>query len=116
MPVVSLPSEKVPAPPSPNCTFDSVSSLCCDQNVFTLLVLLSTSPPRSRTRGRRPAFASVNAANIPAGPKPATTGLNLDLRLFSGKAYSYFCVMNALLGRNEAIRFSSFKSVSIFAE
>ena len=84
--------------------------------MLTLFVLLSTSPPRSKTSGQSPAFASVKAANIPAGPKPTTTGLNLDFRLFSGKTYSYFCVKNALLGKKPAIIFSSFKSVSIFAE
>ena len=34
----------------------------------------AASRPRSRTKGRRPASAKTRAANMPAGPKPATTG------------------------------------------
>ena len=36
--------------------------------------LAAASSPRSSTRGRCPARAKISAANIPAGPKPTTTG------------------------------------------
>ena len=36
---------------------------------------MSTSAPRSNTMGDNPAFAKVNAVNIPAGPNPTTIGL-----------------------------------------
>ena len=72
--VVSLPSEKVPAPPSPNCTLDLSSKPPPDQNLAISSWRLSTSQPRSTTTGRQPCRASVRAANMPAGPKPTTTG------------------------------------------
>ena len=74
--VVSLPSENAPAPPSPNCTFDSRFSLQFPiQNSSTVFVLESTSSPLSITIGLYPYWASLNAENIPAGPNPTTTGL-----------------------------------------
>ena len=72
--VLSLPSEKVPAPPSPNWTLDSGSSAPPARKASTSRSLASTSLPRSSTMGRAPARASTSAANIPAGPKPAITG------------------------------------------
>ena len=71
--VLSFPSEKVPAPPSPNCTLHSGSRPFPFQNASTLSCRFSTSKPRSKTTGCFPALASSNAANIPAGPKPAIT-------------------------------------------
>ena len=71
----SLPSEKVPAPPSPNSTFDSgLRGVSPFQKSLTHFVLLSTSIPRSNTIGLNPSLASINAANNPAGPIPTTTG------------------------------------------
>ena len=55
--VVNLPSEKVPAPPSPNCTFDSGLNTPSFQNVSTSWLRVSTSWPRSRTIGRYPSRA-----------------------------------------------------------
>ena len=74
VPVVSFPSEKAPAPPSPNWTFDSVSRIPSFQNLSTCAVLVSTSIPRSRITGFKPALASTSPANIPQGPNPTTTG------------------------------------------
>ena len=55
----------------------------------TAAVRLSTSPPRSSTIGARPARASRSAQNIPAGPKPQTTGrfLQPTLRRLNCKLY-----------------------------
>ena len=95
-PVFSLPSEKVPAPPSPNWTLDSVSSSPFSQNVLTELFLSSTHCPRSKIIGFSPDSASFNAQNIPAGPNPTTTGLNSSVRLLrkvsflSGNEYNIF--------------------------
>lgn len=74
VPVFSLPSENVPAPPSPNCTLHSLSSARSCQKRCTAFCRSSTAPPRSTTIGRSPARASRRPANIPAGPKPTTTG------------------------------------------
>ena len=79
--VFSFPSENVPAPPSPNCTFDSVSSSPVFQKFSTVFLLSSTGSPRSITIGLSPASASFSAANIPAGPNPAITGLLCESRL-----------------------------------
>ena len=73
VPVFSLPSENVPAPPSPNCTLHSASSAPPLRKALTFAVRVSASRPRSSTIGFKPARASVSAQNIPAGPKPATT-------------------------------------------
>ena len=73
--VLSFPSEKVPAPPSPNWTFDSGLSSPPRQKASTFCVLESTSSPRSRIRGEKPALASIRPQNMPAGPNPTITGL-----------------------------------------
>ena len=70
----SLPSEKVPAPPSPNCTFDSGSSTPRRHRPQVSFVRSRTALPRSRTSGRRPACASSSAQKMPHGPKPTTIG------------------------------------------
>ena len=57
VPVVSLPSENVPAPPSPNWMFVRASSGPPASNAATAAKRSSTSPPRSSTRGRNPASA-----------------------------------------------------------
>ena len=49
VPVVSLPSEKVPAPPSPNWTLEAGLSTPVDQNRSTSAVRSSTGRPRSST-------------------------------------------------------------------
>ena len=74
MPVFSFPSEKVPAPPSPNCTLFSVSRGPPPRKASTALRRVKASCPRSITTGMAPARASTSAANMPAGPKPTTTG------------------------------------------
>ena len=51
MPVVSFPSENVPAPPSPNCTFDEVFNLPVCLNISTDFFLFSTLSPCSTTMG-----------------------------------------------------------------
>ena len=50
--VVSLPSENVPAPPSPNCTFDSGFKAPPSLKELTEVMRASTSSPRS-SDGRR---------------------------------------------------------------
>ncbi len=55
--VVSLPSENVPAPPSPNWMFVQGSSGPPASNAATAARRSSTSPPRSSTSGRSPARA-----------------------------------------------------------
>ena len=42
IPVVNLPSEKVPAPPSPNCTFDKGFNLPFNKNSSIVFFLSST--------------------------------------------------------------------------
>ena len=74
-PVFSFPSENVPAPPSPNCTLHSGSSVPVFQNSSTAACRALASCPRSSTSGRSPAMLSTSAANIPAGPNPTITGL-----------------------------------------
>ncbi len=71
---VSLPSENVPAPPSPNCTFVRISSSPVCQKCSTAAWRASTSSPRSSTSGCQPALASCRAASMPAGPNPTTIG------------------------------------------
>jgi hypothetical protein len=70
----SLPSEKVPAPPSPNCTFDSGLSTFLRHRPQVSCVRSRTALPRSRTIGRKPLCASTSAAKMPAGPKPTMIG------------------------------------------
>ena len=45
-------AEKVPAPPSPNCTFEEVSSTLLFHNADTFFSRFSTLSPRSITIGR----------------------------------------------------------------
>ena len=86
VPVVSLPSEKVPAPPSPNWTLDSGSSGPPAQKRSTAAARASTGSPRSSTTQGRPFRARNRAANSPAGPMPATTGGRAERRATPGKA------------------------------
>ncbi len=71
--VVSFPSEKVPAPPSPNCTLLSAQSSPRRQKRETSFARRSTSRPRSRILAVRPYSASLSAAKSPAGPMPTMT-------------------------------------------
>ena len=64
----SLPSENVPAPPSPNCTLDSGLSTPCRHRPKVSLVRSRTALPRSRMSGRKPICARISPANKPAGP------------------------------------------------
>ena len=75
IPVFNFPSEKVPAPPSPNCTFDSVFKLEFFQKLLTSTVLSSMLFPLSIIIGLYPNSDNIREANIPAGPKPTTTGV-----------------------------------------
>lgn len=68
MPVLSLPSENVPAPPSPNCTLERAFSAPPFQNASTSARRDSASRPRSSNSGKTPARASVSAANRPRRP------------------------------------------------
>ena len=63
----SLPSEKVPAPPSPNCTFDSGSSTPRRHRPQVSRVRSRTALPRSSTIGRRPICASTQRGEDAAG-------------------------------------------------
>ena len=89
IPVVSLPSEKAPAPPSPNWTLDSGSRVPPCQKLSTSEVRLSTSLPRSTIMGRSPACAKIKEAKIPAGPKPITAGRRADFALGRTSGISY---------------------------
>jgi len=84
MRVYSFPSEKVPAPPSPNCMFDFGLKSLCWKKLFTSLILASTSRPLSISSGLRPAFASNSVVNRPHGPLPTTT------MSFSGNFFTVF--------------------------
>ena len=57
--VFNFPSEKVPAPPSPNWTFEAVSKTPVSQNFCTSAVRSSTFLPRSVTIGWKP--SDINA-------------------------------------------------------
>ena len=108
MPVVSFPSENVPAPPSPNWTLELVSSSPVFQKCSTSRVLSSTLRPRSNTTGRAPASASMRAANMPHGPKPTMTG-----RSFSSAAHAVFVTVYEISGactRFTPFIFSAFAS------
>ena len=74
VPVFSFPSEKAPAPPSPNWTLDSVSRVPVDQNRSTSAWRRSTFHPRSSKMGRAPHLARARAQKRPPGPAPTTTG------------------------------------------
>ena len=67
MPVVNLPSENVPAPPSPNWTFEDVFSLPVFRKTSTDFFLFSTLSPCSITIGFIPCLIKVRAENRPAG-------------------------------------------------
>ena len=108
VPVVSLPSEKAPAPPSPNCTLLVVSRIPFFQKLCTSSVRVSTSLPRSIKIGFAPLCASISAANNPAGPAPTTTGLTVPLNFST--LYSYFSAISAFL--NFLHIFSSFTKSS----
>ena len=84
VPVVSFPSEKVPAPPSPNCTLLEAFKSPVSQNRSTSRVRVSTSWPRSSTMQGSPFRARYRAANRPAGPIPTTTGGREEVRFFRG--------------------------------
>ena len=72
MPVFSLPSENVPAPPSPNWMFVRSSSGAPALKASTISTRSSTEAPRSTTSGRNPARARYSAQNSPAGPAPVS--------------------------------------------
>ena len=82
--VFSFPSENVPAPPSPNWTFEEGFNLPLFQNAFTESILSSTCSPRSKSIGAYPFWHNIYAQKSPAGPVPAITGLPLSSFIPSG--------------------------------
>ena len=86
--VVSFPSEKVPAPPSPNCTFEQVFNIRSFKNNSTSFCLSSTVLPCSTIIGLTPFSIRVSAQNSPAGPAPIITGL---LLAFKSLCNTVFC-------------------------
>ena len=73
MRVVSLPSENVPAPPSPNWGLLSASRTPVCQKCWTSARRLSSSRPRSINTTSAPDRANRRAAKSPAGPMPTTS-------------------------------------------
>mgnify|MGYP006876968200 CR=1 FL=1 len=74
VPVLSLPSEKVPAPPRPNWILLSGSRIRSLRKRSIASERRSAGSPRSMSRGLRPASARARAAKRPAQPAPTTTG------------------------------------------
>ena len=74
IPLVSFPSENVPAPPSPNRILESSFRTPSLLNASTSLTRSDMPLPRSMTIGLYPFLASSRAANIPHGPNPTITG------------------------------------------
>ncbi|MDP2396558.1 MAG: hypothetical protein Q8S84_06720 [bacterium] len=79
--VYSLPSEKVPAHHSPNCTFEFKSNSPVVKNLCTSTTLLFTSLHLSNIIGFIHANAKCKAQKRPLGPVPMTTGLFFNLVL-----------------------------------
>ena len=79
VPVLSLPSEKVPAPPRPNWILLSGSRIRSLRKRSIACERRSAGSPRSMSRGLRPALARVRAAKRPAQPAPTTTGCPLGV-------------------------------------
>ena len=82
MPVVNFPSENVPAPPSPNCTFEKGFNCLSCRKPSTSCFLSSTVFPCSIIIGDIPCCTSVKAENKPAGPAPTMTGEGQVFKLF----------------------------------
>ena len=74
IPVVSLPSEKVPAPPSPNWIFEFGFKIPVLIKLLISFWRSSTDFPCSTIIGKSPFSTKVIAANKPAGPAPIITG------------------------------------------
>ena len=74
IPVVNLPSEKVPAPPSPNWTLENGFKILLNKKLSTSFFLSSTVLPCSTIIGQIPFCIKINAENNPAGPAPIITG------------------------------------------
>ena len=70
----NFPSENVPAPPSPNCTFDSVFNSLVRQKRKVSLARSWTDFPRSKIIGLKPICANISPTNKPHGPMPITNG------------------------------------------
>ena len=77
VPVLSLPSENVPAPPRPNWMLLSGSRMRSLRKRSIVCERRNAGSPRSMSRGLRPASARVRAAKRPAQPAPTTTGRSL---------------------------------------
>ena len=70
--VFNLPSEYVPAPPSPNWIFELGLRILVFKKLSVVMFLLSTSSPLSKTMGIYPNSANLKAEKSPAGPVPTT--------------------------------------------
>ena len=81
MPLVSFPSENVPAPPSPKRMLDSSLRMPLFLKDSTSLTRSDIPFPRSMTIGLYPFFASSRAANMPHGPNPTITGRPISFSL-----------------------------------
>ena len=112
--VVSLPSEKVPAPPSPNWRLADGSKRPVCSNRSTAATRCSSAGPRSSTMGRYPCRASSSAANSPAGPRPQTTGRSASGAAPTGKSNRGLRV-TATQGEAPAYADSSPSSLSVTA-
>ena len=97
IPLVNLPSEKVPAPPSPNWTFDKQSNLPVFLNISTTFCLFSTLSPCSITIGVIPFWTKVRAANKPLGPAPTITTFLLEIFLELICGNSFFTTLSNFL-------------------
>ena len=110
--MVNLPSEKVPAPPSPNCIFEKVLRTLLFIKLSTSCCLSSTVLPCSIIIGLILFLIKVKAAKSPAGPAPTTTlflhkfKLSCDIFLRLLKSLGLFSL--AILG----YLFSFFTSIS----
>ena len=92
MPDVSFPSEKVPAPPSPNWTLELVFKIPLFIKLSTVFLRFSTCSPCSITIGLYPYLTKVKAANKPLGPAPTITGLTDLFRFSSNFGCSIFLI------------------------
>ena len=84
--VLSFPSEKVPAPPSPNCTLLFLSSTRVWIKLCTLFSRSSTLAPRSITIGVMPRCNRRRAQNSPAGPLPTINARSLGNLCFGKRS------------------------------
>ena len=116
IPVVSLPSENVPAPPSPNWTFDEVFKILFFKRLSISFFLSSTFFPCSIIMGEIPFWTNVNAEKRPAGPEPTITGEGSDFKdlitLKSNFSLILFSISIGCIFSNLWYLFSSLTNIS----